>query len=526
MGSPPREVYRGAGDRGEGGWEVDLDVLFGVSQRPGAVPSNCEQSMLKNICQLHCVGTCTRFGRHELVSCLLAASATFATNWESADAGAANRKPNVIFILANDLGYADVGFQGCKDVPTPHLDALAMAGMRCTNGYVSCPVCGPSRAGILTGRYQQRFGFEFNLGPYKTKNGLPVEQKTIADLLRPAGYATMAIGKWHLGLQPEFHPLARGFTEFYGFLGGARSFLPVKDSVGVPFAPKDPDVTPIFRERIKTQDPPYLTDAFGDEAVAFIDRHKDEPFFLYLAFNAVHVPLQATDKYLNRFPDIPPSPRRTFAAMLSSMDDAVGRIMAKLSAENLDTETLIFFLSDNGGHPPINASGNNPLRGEKTTVFEGGIRVPFVVKWTGRIPAGQLYSQPVISLDFLPTALAAAGIEKPTDLQIDGVDLLPALAGQTDNAPHKTLYWRFGDQGAIRHGNWKLTLTSGEPVGLYDLSQDLSETTDRSAAFPRVVEELIGLYTSWNANLEPPRWRIQSDGGLKKQPSGAVPAEN
>ncbi len=409
-----------------------------------------------------------------------------------------NRRPNVIVILADDMGYADVGFQGCKDIPTPHLDALAKAGVRCTDGYVSCPVCSPTRAGILTGRYQQRFGHEYNPSPGKGV-GLPLTETTAADLLRAAGYATGAIGKWHLGKEPPFHPLARGFAEFYGFVGGGRSYVPMTEPSKDRFIPLDP----IVRGRTKVPDPEYLTDAFGQEAAEFIGRHRSEPFFLYLAFNATHYPLQATEKYLSRFPTLTGG-RRTLAAMTSALDDAVGVVTAKLRAEGLEKDTLVFFLSDNGG-PLMLAARNDPLRGQKSTVYEGGIRVPFAVAWPGHIPAGGTYSRPVVSLDILSTALAASGVPPPANL--DGVNLLPHLAGRTDAPPHDALYWRYGNERAVRRGHWKLTMPARDPAGLYDLSADVAEAHDRSAANPAVVAELTQLYDRWAAGLQPPRWR-------------------
>jgi arylsulfatase A-like enzyme len=450
-----------------------------------------------------------------LLAMLLLAPAAHASAAEPA------RKPNVIVILADDLGYADLGFQGCKDVPTPHLDALAKGGVRCTSGYASCPVCSPTRAGLLTGRYQQRFGYEFLGGGPNV--GLPVEETTVANLLKMAGYATMAIGKWHLGSAPQFRPNARGFSEFYGFLGGGRSFLPLKESQGVPFIPKDPEAVTIFRNDDPVDDPPHLTDAFGDEAVAFIERRRHDPFFLYLAFNAVHVPLQATEKYLSRFPDLTGA-HRTYAAMISAMDEAVGQISTALSTQRLEKHTLIFFLSDNGGHPLASTARNEPLRGEKGTAWEGGIRVPFVVKWTGHLPAGEVFSQPVICLDILPTALAAAGIAAPTSLKLDGVDLLPHLTRERNEPPHQALFWRYGDHRAIRQGKWKLMLTAGEPAGLYDLDADIGESKDLSADHPQLVAELAARYARWNAELPPPGWGPGiMEGGARiknRQPAG------
>ncbi|MEK6259001.1 MAG: sulfatase-like hydrolase/transferase [Planctomycetota bacterium] len=422
--------------------------------------------------------------------------------------GAANAterkdKPNIIVIITDDHGYADVGFQGCQDIPTPHLDALAKGGAQCTDGYVTCPVCAPSRAALLTGRYQQRFGFEDNA--WSAKVGLSTNEKTIADFLKSAGYATMAIGKWHEGQLPQFRPLVRGFTDHYGFLGGGRSFLPKQLSQNVAFVPKDPDQVDLWRNENRVDDPEYLTDAFGDEAVSYIGRHKDDPFFIYLAFNAPHVPLQVTEKYLERFPNIEGKQRRTYAAMVSAVDDAVGRISDKLRDEGLEEETLIFFFSDNGGHPMANGARNTPLRGEKSTIYEGGIRVPFVVKWTGHIPAGKKYSQPVSSLDVTATALAVAGVERPVDKRLDGVNLVPYLRGEKSGAPHETLYWRFIDHAAIRHGKWKLTMPKNEPEGLYDLSTDISESKDLTAVRPEIVTELHKLYAGWSTEMAPTR---------------------
>lgn len=421
----------------------------------------------------------------------------------TAHAGKRRDKPNVIVIITDDQGYADVGFHGCRDIPTPNLDALAQRGTVCTDGYVTCPVCAPSRAGLLTGRYQQRSGFEDNA--WSTKVGLSTDEKTVADFLKSAGYATIAIGKWHEGQLPQFRPLVRGFTDHYGFLGGGRSFFRTDPSKNVPFVPKDRDQTDLWRNENRVVDPEYITDAFGDEAVSYIENHKDQPFFIYLAFNAPHLPLQATEKYLNRFPNIANEQRRTFAAMVSAVDDAVGRITAKVTSEGLDDQTLIFFLSDNGG-PTDWGANNGPLRGKKGTIYEGGIRVPFVVKWTGHVPAGTKYSQPIISLDIAATAVAAAGIESPAEKPFDGVNLVPYLNGDTAKSPHDTLYWRFIDHAAIRHGKWKLAMPNDAPEGqLFDLSNDISESKDLLTAQPDVVRELHDLYAKWTRELPPPR---------------------
>ncbi len=415
-------------------------------------------------------------------------------------------RPNIVLILADDLGYADLGIHGCNDIPTPNIDALANGGVRCTNAYVSGPYCSPTRAGLLTGRYQQRFGHEFNPGPPSPQNaefGLSLAEKTLADHLKSAGYATGMVGKWHLGSGAKFHPLERGFQEYYGFLGGNHSYIKAGGS--------------ILRGREPVDEKEYLTDALAREATAFIDRHRQAPFFLYLTFNAVHTPMEATSKYLDRFASIADEKRRTYAAMLSAMDDAIGAVQKKLAADKLDDNTLIFFVSDNGG-PPVNSSSNGALRGHKTSTWEGGIRVPMFVQWKGHLPAGKVYDQPVIQLDFLPTALAAAGVEVPSAAKLDGVNLLPYLDGQQTGAPHENLYWRFGQQMALRSGDWKLVKAVGamQPQ-LYNLADDLSEKNDLTANEPQRVQAMQAMWDQWNAQLAKPTW---GDGGKPKAGAG------
>jgi arylsulfatase A-like enzyme len=427
---------------------------------------------------------------------------------------AADRPPNVVLIVGDDMGYADVGFHGCKDIPTPHLDALAKAGVRFTNGYVSGPYCSPTRAGLLTGRYQNRFGHEFNPGA-GANVGLPVSEATLADRLKAAGYATGLVGKWHLGAAEKFHPQKRGFDEFFGFLGGAHSYFPDKAKADT-----------ILRGDKPVEEKEYLTDAFGREAVAFIDKHKAKPFFLYLAFNAVHTPMHANDARLKQFESIKDNQRRTYAAMMSAMDENIGRVMEKLRAEKLEENTLIAFVSDNGGPTmqgtTINASVNTPLRGSKRTTLEGGIRVPFLLSWKGTVPAGKVYDSTVIQLDLYTTALAAAGVAAKPDWKLDGVDLIPFVTGKNAGKPHETLYWRFGQQMAIRHGDWKLvkydTAADGGKAGttgykLYNLADDIGEKADLSAKMPEKVTELEALWKKWDAELAKPLW----GGGAKKE---------
>ncbi len=429
---------------------------------------------------------------------------------------AAPTKPNVLVILADDLGYGELGCQGfTSEIPTPNIDSIAHGGIRFTSGYVSGPYCSPTRAGFMTGRYQTRFGHEFNPGPAQSSGkdfGLPLGETTIGDRLKAAGYVTGWFGKSHLGYEPPFHPLKRGFEEFFGFLGGAHSYLDASAD----------RANPILRGNTPTTDiDGYTTDAFGREAVKFIEAHKSSPWFCYLAFNAVHAPLQATDIYLGRFPDIKDQKRRPYAAMQYAMDNAVGNVLDKLRELNLEENTLIFFFSDNGGPTRQTTSGNGPLRGFKSQTWEGGIRVPFMVQWKGHLPAGRTDDRPVIQLDIYPTALAAAGVAVQPEWKVEGVNLLPYLTGDKTDAPHEALYWRFGPQVAIRKGNWKLVKGVGsEGVGaverraksnmdgaeLYDLAKDIGETKNLANQQPDKVKELAADWDHWNSDNIEARW--------------------
>jgi arylsulfatase A-like enzyme len=415
---------------------------------------------------------------------------------------AAEPKPNILVIVGDDMGYADVGFQGCKDIPTPHLDALAAAGVRFTSGYVSGPYCSPTRAGLMTGRYQTRFGHEFNSGG--AGGGLPLTETTLPDRLKAAGYKTGMVGKWHLGAKPEQHPQKRGFEEFFGFLGGAHSYF---ESSG------------ILRGTEPANEKEYLTDAFGREATAFVERHMGEPWFLYLAFNAVHTPMHADDARLAKFAHIPDKTRRTYAAMMFAMDEAIGRVRAKIAALGLEQNTLVTFISDNGGPTmpgvTVNGSVNTPLRGSKRTTLEGGVRVPFVVTWPARLKPG-VFAQPAIQLDLHTTALAAAGVQMKPEWKLDAVNLLPFLTGEKSGAPHDALYWRFGEQSAIRAGDFKLvrydvnadTLTGAGRQGvtaakLYNLRENIHEDKDLAAAMPDKVKELQAKWDAWDKSNIP-----------------------
>jgi arylsulfatase A-like enzyme len=424
-------------------------------------------------------------------------------------------KPNVVVIFADDLGYGDIGVHGGRDVPTPHIDALAAAGLRCTSGYVSAPYCSPARAGFLTGRYQTHFGHEFN--PHQgdeNKLGLPLDQRTIADCLRAAGYATGLVGKWHQGFSPAHHPQSRGFDDYFGFLVGGHNFLLHKDAEPKFGSAYSHEM--IYRGRELQKLDGYATDLFTDEAVAFIDRHREQPWFLYLAYNAVHTPLEVLKKYGDRVPATITEPdRRGYLSLLIGLDDSIGRVTAHLKKSGLDKNTIVFFVSDNGGsgRKPFlayNTAVNTPLRGNKGQTLEGGVRVPFFVAWPGHLPAGKTFDHPVTALDILPTACAIA--ETTPGTNIDGVNLLPYLSGESRAAPHTALYWRFGPQKAVRRSDWKLVdwrdFDKKENSGwqLYNVSQDIGEEHDLARTDPQLVTELSRAWNDWDAKNVAPLW--------------------
>jgi arylsulfatase A-like enzyme len=433
-------------------------------------------------------------------------------------------QPNVLVIIADDLGYADIGVHGGKEVPTPNIDALAASGVRCTSGYVSAPYCSPSRAGFLTGKAATRFGHEFN--PHvgdEAKLGLPLDQRTIANVMHDAGYATALVGKWHQGFDEAHHPQSRGFDDYFGFLVGGHNFLLHKDAEPKFGTAHSHDL--IYRGREVQRLDGYTTDLFTDEALAFMNRNAKKPWFLYLAYNAVHTPLEIVEKHQSRLPaSVTDENRRGYLSLLLGLDDAIGRLMAKLKAKH--PNTLVFFFSDNGGSGKrpffaTNTGINTPLRGDKGQTLEGGIRVPFFVSWTGQLPAGKVYDQPVSALDVLPTALAVASIGNRSSADstasriyegIEGVNLLPHLKGQKADAPHESLAWRFGPQKAIRRGKWKLVdfrdfeAKTQSGWQLFDLEADISETKNLATEKPELVAELSKAWDDWNAKNIAPLW--------------------
>lgn len=402
------------------------------------------------------------------------------------------QKPNIVFIVGDDCGYNEFSFQGGQ-IPTPRIDSIASGGVRLTQGYVSAAVCSPSRAGLLTGRYQQRFGHHGNL-PYRKLDvtGLPLSETLLPAVLKPAGYRSIAIGKWHLGWDPKFHPCERGFDDFYGFLHGSRSYVPIQK-------PESQNQIMLNREAAGPERFKYITDELGERAADYIDRYKNEPFFLYLAFNATHSPQDTLPS------DLEKANGNKVAAMTIALDRAVGNVLDALDRNQLSSNTFVVFISDNGGE---NKHDNRPLRGYKRDMHEGGIRVPFAVRWPKVIPAGGTYDQPVIAFDLFATALSIAEIDQPTDKPMDGVNLIPFLTGKSSERPHQTLFWTYGESWAVRDGDFKLVLNrgnKGEPE-LFDLASDISEKNDLADSQPTDVARLQSLVDVWRTLHKPSPW--------------------
>lgn len=438
--------------------------------------------------------------------------------------------PNIVVVLADDLGYADVGVYGSQIIRTPHIDALAARGVRFTEGYVSHPVCSPSRAGMMTGRYQQRFGWEFNPAGRDQQFGMAEREKTLGDRMQGVGYRTGLVGKWHLGVQDQHNPIHRGFSEYFGVREGGTTYFhePIADMENAG-RPPHPRLNQIVRGTEPVVVREYLTDAFTREAVSFIER-ASTPFFLFVSHITPHTPLQATRAYTKRYRHIEDPASRIYAAMVASLDDSVGDITAALRTRELLDDTLFVFLSDNGCAGYIgNACSNAPLRGFKRYHHEGGVRVPFLMSWPDVIPKESVYTEPVSSLDLLDTFLAAAGHEEASS---DSTNLLPYVTGVARDRPHEALYWRSGSTTAIRKGPWKLVrfpisrrsvdeldeakrITPPEegwntnaPHGLatflYNVTEDIAERNNLTDAYPDIVAELLSDLDRWRATLREP----------------------
>jgi arylsulfatase A-like enzyme len=420
------------------------------------------------------------------------------------------RRPNFVFVLLDDFGYGDLGCTGAKDIRTRHIDRLASEGVRFTDFYANAPVCTPTRAAFMTGRYQQRVGLEWALGytaeqfrrdgdrwveePDKLALGLPTSEKTLPQLLKNAGYATAAFGKWHLGFQAEFNPRRRGFDEYFGTLLGHADYYRFNyfDGTHHLYDGEKP---------VKTEG--YHTDLMTDRAVAFIERMGHKPFFLYVPYLAVHWPFQPPDR-----PDPPltkenkhDGTRRDYAAMVERIDQGVGRMLAALEKQGVLDDTLFIFSSDNGGE---RLSNNAPLFNHKATLWEGGIRVPCLMRWPARLPKGKVTSQPAITMDLTATILAAAGVAPPSDRKLDGIDLAPQLTGEQKAAP-RTFCWRIQRTGrhqkAVRHGAWKFVQDDVVEM-LFDLDHDISERRDLAYQHPDVVRKLKQRLADWEADVD------------------------
>jgi len=483
-----------------------------------------------------------------------------AVGWRQGPAAApeGERPPNIIVIVADDLGFNDISFYGGGlgrgSVRTPNIDALALEGVSVESAYAANATCSPSRAAIMTGRYPTRFGFEFTSAPvafaryishvdsdslrqaiYHEEReadvppletlGLPPSELTIAELLQQRGYHTLHIGKWHLGENVERRPESQGFDESLGFMQGAAMFLPPGDPNAVnarlPFDPIDRFLWANLPYAVqynggqRFRPEGYLTDYFAEQAAAAIAANRNRPFFMYLAFNAVHTPLQATRADYDALAQIPDHTERVYAAMVVALDRAIGRVMQALRDNDVDGNTLVIFTNDNGGAwyvglPDINA----PYRGWKATFFEGGIRTPFFARWPGRLPAGARIDGPASHIDIFATAAAAAGAAAPDNL--DGVNLLPYLRGEARTPPHQRLFWRSGDYRVVRDGAWKLQVSANpNRVWLFNLRDDPTEQHDLSAQFPERVAAMRAQIDAQNAGSPPPLWPALIEGPVR-----------
>jgi len=428
------------------------------------------------------------------------------------EAAAQASKPNIILIVTDDQGWSDVGFNGAKDIQTPHLDRIAGEGIVFSQAYVSHPYCSPSRAGLLTGRYQARFGHDCN-PPYQEDDasvGTPLSETMLSEVLKNNGYRTCAIGKWHLGDHASLLPPQRGFDHWFGFSSGGMNYWGSPQGKHKTIYRND---EPVFQAELS-----YLTDDFTEEAVKYIADHKDAPFFMYLAYNAPHAPDQVTEKYLEKTKHIEYGGRSVYAAMVAAVDAGIGRIDSTLQALEIKENTIIVFLSDNGGR--AEHANNMPYRGHKGMLFEGGIRVPFFMSWPRGIQKPAVYDQAIISLDLFPTLLAASKTKPHKELALDGVNLLPFLNNSGKELPHDILFWRSvgGFEYAVRQGEYKLYMSRyKDRTLLYNLDVDPFEHEDIASQHPQLVEELKNKYEAWNSEMIHPQWLDPHPENVKKE---------
>ncbi len=468
-----------------------------------------------------------------------------------AESGQHYKEPNVIVILADDLGKNDISLYYGQGIETPHIEELAREGVVCTEAYATSAVCNPSRAGLLTGRYQQRFGnerqimsryarngFEFFIfrhfvdtrplrliEPWYSppmsevqKQGLPESELSLAEIFHSAGYRTACIGKWHLGYNEPFLPENKGFDEFYGFYEAFSLYAPTGDKDIVNYRHRIFQNKRIWRQKRKgpsaivhngeiMEERGYLTTRIAEEACRFIRENEKSPFFLYVPFNAPHTPFQAPRSYCERLSYVEDQNKRVYYAMIAALDDAVGEIMKQLRESGIEENTLVFFSSDNGGADYTGATDNGDLKGGKMTQFEGGLNVPFILKWKGRLKPGGKYREPVSLMDIFTTAVSSCDIPLPRYATVDGVDLLPYLGGENKQAPHEYLFWRTDFNKTLRNGRWKLMVnTRDDMLMLYDLREDKQERYDLKEKYPAIVNRLMNELAEWENGLMPPLW--------------------
>jgi arylsulfatase A-like enzyme len=461
-------------------------------------------------------------------------------------------QPNIILITVDDLGMADCSIYNEGDIATPNIERLGAEGVIFDNAYVTSPVCAPSRAAMITGRYQHRFGFEFTMHERYLKNqleylafrylinsepwvakwtssvpdadaihnqGLPLSEITLAEILKKHGYRTGITGKWHLGWSREKQPAAFGFDEQYGFFNSHSLYSP-EGTQGIVDQKIDADWTDsyiwsgqrngphaIYRNGIEIEEDGYLTDRITEESIAFMNDTKEDPFFLWISYSAPHTPLQAPRKYVEQFSDIKDPVKRVYRAMIASLDDNIGRLMDYLSDQNLTDNSIIFFISDNGGAEYTHTTDNGRYEGGKNTEFEGGVKVPMIIRLPGQVAAGSRFPHMVSSMDIFTTSIAFAGIEMMPGRKLDGVNLIPYLTGENNMPPHEYLFWQRGISKVVRNNEYKLVMNEYLDIEmLYDLQQNKYENPDVSSDNMEIVNELKMAFLDWSQSNKPPMW--------------------